>query len=158
MKIWCVDHSGMSSHVYSELFFTKQEAQAAFDNHNLPNTYCKMYQVEDIWGYCGRCFNKVINEVIASRDSGDDFIFVHGLVEELREAAAHCGIEMFNADAIWVSELPDRVTDHYALSVAWVSEGKLNHQMYKFEALGAWYGLPTIVERRSKWEATSNVE
>lgn len=158
MKIWCVDHSDMSSHIYFEKFFTKQEAQAAFNNHNLPNTHCKMYQAEDLWGWCGRHFDKVINEVIESRDSGDDFIFVHGLVEELREAAAHCGIEMFSADAIWVSELPDRVTDHYALSVAWVSEGKLNHQMYKFEALGAWYGLPTIVERRSKWEVVENVE
>lgn len=158
MKIWCVDH-GFSYNTYSELFFTKQEAQDRYDSlYAGPGSYRKLYQVEDIWGWCGRHFNKIINEVIASRDSGDDFIFVHGLVEELREAAAHCGIEMFNADAVWVSELPDRVTDHYALSVAWVSEGKLNHQMYKFEALGAWYGLPTIVERRSKWEATSNVE
>lgn len=158
MKIWCVDHA-LTWSIHSEVYFTKEEAQERYDHYSsIKDAYVKMYQVEDIWGWCGRHFNKIINEVIASRDSGDDFIFVHGLVEELREAAAHCGIEMFSADAVWVSELPDRVTDHYALSVAWVSDGKLNHQMYKFEALGAWYGLPTIVERRSKWEATSNVE
>lgn len=150
MKIWCVDHSGMSSHIYSELFFTKLEAQAAFENHNLPDTYCKMYQVEDIWGWCGRHFDQIIHEVLVSRDSGDDFIFVHGLVEELKEAAAHCGLEQFSADACWQTELPDKVTDQFVLSVAWVSEGKLFHRIHRFEALGAWYKKPTIVERRSK--------
>lgn len=152
MKIWCVDHSGMSSHIYSELFFTKPEAQAAFENHNLPDTYCKMYQVEDIWGWCGRNFDQVIHEVLASRDSGDDFIFVHGLVEELKEAAAHCGLEQFSAEACWSDEADNRVTDTFVLSVAWISEGKLIHHIHRFEALGAWYKNPTIVERRSKWE------
>lgn len=152
MKIWCVDHSGVSSHIYSSLFFTKQEAQAAFDNLNLPNTYCKMYQVEDIWGWCGRNFDQVIHEVLVSRDSGDDFIFVHGLIEELKEAAAHCGLEQFSADACWQTELPDKVTDQFVLSVAWISEGKLFHRIHRFEALGAWYKNPTIVERRTKWE------
>ena len=158
MKIWCVDYAGFSPSINSRLFFNKEEAEDFDKAWSFDGAYHKMYQVEDIWGWCGRHFDKVINEVIASRDSGDDFTFTHGLVEELREAAAHCGIEMFSADAVWVSELPDRVTDHYALSVAWVSDGKLNHQMYKFEALGAWYGLPTIVERRSKWEGANNVE
>lgn len=152
MKIWCVDYSGLSHMIDSTLFFTKAEAQNRYDT--LPNADCykKMYQVEDIWGWCGRNFDQVIHEVLASRDSGDDFIFVHGLIEELKDAAAHCGLEQFSADACWSDEADNRVTDTFVLSVAWVSEGKLFHRIHRFEALGAWYKNPTIVERRSKYE------
>lgn len=152
MKIWCVDHAGLSWNIRSDLYFTKAEAQEQYDKYNIDGFYRKMYQVEDIWGWCARHFDQVILEVLNSRDSGDDFIFVHGLVEELKEAAVHCGLEHFSADACWQTELPDRVTDQFVLSVAWMSEGKLFHRLHRFEALGAWYKNPTIVERRSKWE------
>ncbi len=153
MKIWCVDHAGLVFNIYSELFFTKEEAQNRYDSlYAGPGSYRKMYQVNDIWGWCGRHFDEVILEVLNSRDSGDDFIFVHGLVEELKEAAAHCGLEQFSADACWQTEFPDKVTDQFVLSVAWISEGKLFHRIHRFEALGAWYKNPTIVERRSKYE------
>ena len=91
MKIWCVDWSGLSYNIYSNLFFTKAEAELQMDA--LPNSGCykKMYQVEDIWGWCGRHFDEVILEVLNSRDDGDDAIYIYGLVNELREAAAHCG-------------------------------------------------------------------
>ena len=152
MKIWCVDHAGLTFNIYSDLFFTKEEAQNFYDSlYAGPGSYRKMYQVEDIWGWCGRHFDQVILEVLASRDSGDDFIFVHGLVAELKEAAAHCGLEQFSADACWSDEADNRVTDTFVLSVAWTSEGKLFHRIHRFEALGAWYKKPTIVERRSKW-------
>lgn len=153
MKIWCVDYAGLTFNVYSELFFTKEEAQDRYDSlYAGPGSYRKMYQVEDIWGWCGRHFDQVILEVLASRDSGDDFIFVHGLIEELKEAAEHCGLEQFSANACWQTELPDKVTDQFVLSVAWISEGKLFHRIHCFEALGAWYKNPTIVERRSEWQ------
>lgn len=153
MKIWCVDHAGLTFNVYSELFFTKEEAQDRYDSlYAGPGSYRKMYQVEDIWGWCGRHFDQVIHEVLASRDSGDDFIFVHGLIEELKEAAAHCGLEQFSADGCWSDGADNRVIDTFVLSVAWVSEGKLFHRIHRFEALGAWYKNPTIVERRSKWQ------
>ena len=152
MKIWCVDYSGLSHNIYSSLFFTKAEAELQMDA--LPKTDCykKMYQVEDIWGWCGRNFDQVIHEVLSSRDSGDDFIFVHGLIEELKEAAAHCGLEQFSADACWPDGADNRVIDTFVLGVAWISEGKLFHRIHRFEALGAWYKNPTIVERRSKWQ------
>lgn len=151
MKIWCVDWSGLGFNIHTNLYFTKAEAQANYDKYDIDGFYRKMYQVEDIWGWCGRHFDQVIREVLTSRDSGDDFIFVHGLIEELKEAAAHCGLEQFGADACWQTEL-DKVTDQFVLSVAWVSEGKLFHRIHRFEALGAWYKNPTIVERRSKYE------
>ena len=151
MKIWCVDYAGFSPSISSRLFFTKEEAEDFDKSWSFDSAYHKMYQVEDIWGWCGRHFDQVIHEVLSSRDSGDDFIFVHGLVEELKEAAAHCGLEQFSADACWQTELPDKVTNQFVLSVAWISEGKLFHRIHHFEALGAWYNYPTIVERRSKW-------
>lgn len=152
MKIWCVDHA-LTWNIHSEVYFTKEEAQERYDHYSsFKDAYVKMYQVEDIWGWCGRHFDQVIHEVLNSRDSGNDFIFVHGLVEELKEAAAHCGLEQFSADACWQTELPDKVTDQFVLSVAWISEGKLFHRIHRFEALGAWYKNPTIVERRSKYQ------
>lgn len=152
MKIWCFDHASLSYNIHSDLYFSKEEAQERYDAYNFDGAYRKLYQVEDIWGWCGRHFDQVILEVLASRDSGDDFIFVHGLIEELKEAAEHCGLEQFSANACWQTELPDKVTDQFVLSVAWISEGKLFHRIHRFEALGAWYKNPTIVERRSEWQ------
>lgn len=149
MKIWCVDYSGLSHNIYSSLFFTKAEAELQMDA--LPKTGCykKMYQVEDIWGWCGRNFNEVIHEVIKSRDNGDDSIYIYGLVNELKEAAAHCGLEQFSVDAFWLNRY------EFLLSVAWMSNGALHHNTRKFNAVDDRYEYPTIVERRSKYESKS---
>ena len=147
MKIWCVDYSGLSHNIYGELFFTKEEAQDRYDSlYAGPGSYRKMYQVEDIWGWCGRHFDQVILEVLASRDNGDNFTYIYNLTNELRDAAAHCGLEQFSADAFWTSG------DDYVLSLAWISEGNLIHRTFGLDAIDDKYEYPTIVERRSKWE------
>ena len=147
MKIWCVDYSGLSHNVYSSLFFTKAEAELQMDD--LPKTDCykKMYQVTDIWGWCGRHFNEVILEVLNSRDDGDDSIYIFGLVNELREAAEHCKLEHFSIDGFWVNRY------EFCLSVAWFHDGKLHHSTRHFDANDKFYEYPTIVERRSKWQS-----
>ena len=146
MKIWCVDYSGLSHTISSTLFFTKAEAENRYDS--LPNTNCykKMYQVEDIWGWCGRHFDQVILEVLNSRDNGDDSIYIYGLVNELKEAAAHCKLEQFSVDAFWLNGY------EFLLSIAWVSNGELHHSTRSFGAVDEKYEYPTIVERRSKWQ------
>ena len=146
MKIWCVDYSGLSHMVHSTLFFTKAEAELHMVI--LPNAGCykKMYQVEDIWGWCGRHFNEVINEVLRSRDTGNDAIYIYGLVNELKEAAAHCKLEHFDVDGFWANE------QEFVLSIAWMSEDKLNHRTFHFNARDDFYEYPTIVERRSNYE------
>ena len=146
MKIWCVDYSGLSHTISSTLFFTKAEAENRYDS--LPNTDCykKMYQVEDIWGWCGRHFDEVILEVLNSRDDGDDSIYIFGLVNELKEAAAHCKLEHCSIDGFWVNE------NEFCLSVAWFHDGKLHHSTRHFDARDDFYEYPTIVERRSKWQ------
>lgn len=146
MKIWCVDHSGVSSHIYSSLFFTKQEAQAAYDNLCSPNSYCKMYQVEDIWRWCARNFNEVISEVLASRDDGNGKIYIYNMCNEIKEAALHCGVFQCSVDGFWTDE------QGFVLSVAWYYDGKLNHRTWHFDARDDFYEYPTIVERRSKYE------
>lgn len=146
MKIWCVDYSGLSHNIYSNLFFTKAEAELQMDA--LPNAGCykKMYQVEDIWGWCGRHFDQVILEILNSRDNGDDSIYIYDMVNEIKEAAGHCGLKQFSVDAFWIN-------DHeFLLSVAWVSEGELHHSTCSFDAVDTYYNYPTIVERRSKYE------
>lgn len=146
MKIWCVDYSGLSHNIYSTLFFTKAEAELQMDA--LPNAGCykKMYQVTDIWGWCGRHFDEVILEVLKSRDDGDGAIYIFNLVNELREAAKHCKLEHFSVDGFWVNE------QEFCLSVAWFHDGKLHHSTHHFDARDDFYECPTIVERRSKWE------
>lgn len=146
MKIWCVDYSGLSYTISSTLFFTKAEAENHYDTLPYADCYKKMYQVEDIWGWCGRHFDEVILEVLNSRDDGDDAIYIFGLVNELKEAAAHCKLEQYGIDGFWVNE------NEFVLSVAWVSDGKLNHSTRYFDARDDFYEYPTIVERRSKYE------
>lgn len=146
MKIWCVDHA-LTWSIHSDVYFTKEEAQERYDHYSsLKDVYVKMYQVEDIWGWCGRHFDKVILEVLSSRDTGDGAIYIFGLVNELKEAAVHCKLEHFSVDGFWVNE------QEFVLSIAWMSEGKLNHRTHHFDASDKFYEYPTIVERRSKWQ------
>ena len=147
MKIWCVDYSGLSHTISSTLFFTKAEAENRYDS--LPNTGCykKIYQVEDIWGWCGRHFYEVVLEVLSSRDTGNDAVYIFGLVNELKEAAAHCKLEHFSVDGFWANE------QEFVLSVAWMSENKLHHLTRHFDASDEIYEYPTIVERRSNYES-----
>ena len=146
MKIWCVDYSGLGHTISGTLFFTKAEAELQMDA--LPNFGCykKMYQVEDIWGWCGRHFNEVINEVLASRDDGNDRIYIFGLCLELKEAAKHCKLSHSSVDGFWVNE------NEFVLSVAWMSESNLYHRTWHFDARDDFYEYPTIVERREKYE------
>ena len=87
MKIWCFDHASLSYHIHSDLYFSKEEAQERYDAYNFNGAYRKLYQVEDIWGWCGRHFNEVIIEILASRDVGDGSIHIFGLRDEIVEAA-----------------------------------------------------------------------
>ena len=145
MKIWCVDHSGVSSHIYNSVFFTKQEAQAAYDA--MPSDCCKkMYQVEDIWRWCARNFYEVLIEIVASRDDGDGRIYIYNMCNEIKEAALHCGLFHCSVDGFWTDE------QGFVLSVAWCYDGELKHRTWHFDARDDFYGCPTIVERRSKYE------
>jgi hypothetical protein len=146
MKIWCVDHA-LTWSIHSDVYFTKEEAEERYNHYNsIDGAYAKMYQVEDIWGWCGRHFEKVANEIIASRDNGDNFTYIYGLVEELKEAAAHCGLEMFDVEGFWTSDYA------FVLSIAWVSEGKLHHYTDQLDALDCRYEYESIVKRRAKYE------
>ena len=145
MKIWCVDHAGLSWNIRSDLYFTKEEAQAQYDKYDIDGFYRKMYQVEDIWGWCARNFDKVIIEVLVSRDDGDEAIYIYGLIDELREAAAHCKLEHFRIEGFWLSPY------EFALNIAWFHEGQLHMDTRHFYANDKRYEYPTIVERRSKY-------
>ena len=146
MKIWCVDYSGLSHNIYSNLFFNKAEAELQMDA--LPNTGCykKMYQVNDIWGWCGRHFHEVVLEVLSSRDDGNGKTYIFNMCNEIREAAKHCKLEKFSVDGFWVNE------HEFVMSVAWMSEEKFYHYTFHFDARDEIYEYPTIVERRSEWE------
>lgn len=147
MKIWCVDYAGLSYHISSHLFFDKMEAEDFYESRNHCGNYVKMYQVEDIWGWCARNFQKIVNEVIASRDNGDDFTSVYGMVEELKEAAQHCGVEHYDISAFWLDH-----DDQFVLTVAWFHDGKLHQYTDCFYGLANVYNYPSIVERRSEWQ------
>ena len=149
MKIWCVDHAGLSWNIHSELFFTREEAQERYDAYNFDGAYRKLYQVEDIWGWCARNFQEVLTEIIASRDDGDDKIYIYNMCNEIKEAALHCGVLQCSVDGFWTDE------QGFVLSVAWYYDGKLNHRTWHFDARDDFYRYPTIVERRIEWEKKS---
>lgn len=147
MKIWCVDYAGLSYHISSNLFFDKMEAENFYESRNHCGNYVKMYQVEDIWGWCARHFDKVIHEIIASRDNGDNYTYIYGMANEVREAAEHCGVEHCSVDAFWADG-----NDKFVFSVAWFQDGKLFHYTDCFDGFDTRYDYSTIVERRSKYE------
>lgn len=145
MKIWCVDYAGLSYNISSHLFFTKAEAEDFYESRNHCGNYVRLYQVEDIWGWCGRHFKEVLYEIIASRDDGNGSTFIYGMENEIREAAIHCGVEQFNINAFWIK-------DEFVLSVCWCHGGELCHFTDWFYGNDTPYNYSTIVERRSKWE------
>lgn len=146
MKIWCVDYAGFSPSISSRLFFTKAEAEDFDKSWSFDGAYHKMYQVEDIWGWCGRHFNEVIIEILTSRDTGDDSTYIFGLRDEIVEAAEHCGLKQCSVECFWINHY------EFVLSVAWISEDELKHQTRYFQADDRVYKYSTIVERRSKWQ------
>lgn len=146
MKIWCVDYSGFNPSINSRLFFTKEEAEDFDKSWSFDGAYHKMYQVEDIWGWCGRHFNEVILEILATRDTGDGSTYIFGLRDEIVEAAEHCGLKQYDVDCFWINRY------EFVLSVVWISEIELKHQTRYFRAVDKAYKYPTIVERRSKWD------
>lgn len=147
MKIWCVDYAGFSPSISSRLFFTKEEAEDFDKAWSFDGAYHKLYQVEDIWDWCASNFDKVVNEIISSRDDGDGSTFIYGMVNEIKEAAEYCGVEQFNVNGFWT-----KGDEQFVLSVCWCHDGKLHHYTDWFYGIDAPYNYPTIVERRSKWE------
>lgn len=147
MKIWCVDYAGLSYHISSYLFFDKMEAEDFYESRSHCGNYVKMYQVEDVWGWCGRHFDQVIHEIIASRDDGDGSTFIYGMANEIREAAIHCGVEQFNINAFWT-----KGDEQFVLSVCWCHGGELHHYTDWFYGIDTLYNYPSIVERRSEWQ------
>lgn len=147
MKIWCVEYAGMNSIINRKLFFTKAEAEDFYDYYGFEGAYHKMYQVEDIWHWCARHFNEVLYEIITSRDNGDNYTYIYGIADEVREAAEHCGVEHCSVDAFWADG-----NDKFVLSVAWFQDGKLFHYTDCFDGFDTRYDYPTIIERRTKWE------
>lgn len=153
MKIWCVDYAGSIPRINSRLFFNKREAEDFDKSWSFDGAYHKMYQVEDIWGWCGRNFNEILREIIHSRYTYDDnSCYIYNMCNEIKEAAEHCDLKQFSVDGFWVDG------EQFIVSVAWVSEDKLHHITHKVHGLDKPYHYPTIVERRSKWEVTENVE
>ena len=150
MKIWCVDHAGLSPRISSDVFLTKEEAQAAYDKYDIDGFYRKMYQIEDIWHWCARHFKQVVNEIVASRDSGEGYHYIYNLVEELRKTAEHCGVEKFSFDLIWADMSWDRDYDVCFLTLAWSQYGKLEHMYFKLNGCDKPYEYFPMYERG--WE------
>lgn len=149
MKIWCVDYSCLSWHVSSKVFYSQEEAIEFANSLQDDDCHRKIYQVDDIWGWCGRNFDKVIVDIIESRDTGD-YICVRGIVAEIAEAAEHCGIKFSSAKMDFVADHED--WDDYVLSVAWFVDDELHHMLYTLEGVNCPSRCHSVVERRNVYE------
>ena len=145
MKIWCVDNSNSFYNIHSQLYLTKAEALKAAKEYPV----CTIYQVEDIWGWCARNFERVIEEVIAKRTEDNGYVCLGGLAEELRETAEHCGIKHFNVKLVCHDCLDEEV-DSYTLTVAWYHQNKVYNEVYHLTGLEYFYELIPLY--KEGWE------
>ena len=129
MKLWNVDWAtAFSSHIYSELFFTEREADEFIENKNV--SYTKKYQVEDIWHFTARNFERVISGIIEKRTSDDGNVSIWddedvSIDEEIEAMAEELGIEQFSCERWETFGNPG--ISVYAFSAAWVYNGELHH-------------------------------
>lgn len=130
MKLWNVDWtSAFSNHVYSELFFTEREADEFMEDH-AGASYIKKYQVEDIWHFAARNFERVIIDVIANRVSEDGNVSIWNdedvsIEEEIEALAEEFGIKQFSCERWETFGNPG--ISIYAFSAAWVYNGEFHH-------------------------------
>lgn len=130
MKLWNVEwFTAFSSHIYSELFFTEREADE-FIEERCAASYAKKYQVEDIWHFAARNFERVISDIIEKRTSDDGNVSIWNdedvsIDEEIEALAGELGIKQFSCERWETFENPG--IDVYAFSAAWVYDGELHH-------------------------------
>lgn len=130
MKIWCVDYAGLNPSIYSKLFLLKEEAEEWDKSWSFEGAYHKMYQVEDIWGFAARNFERVIANLIESRTSDDGNVRIWNdedvsLNDEIEALAEEVGIKQFSCERWETFENPGITI--YAFSAAWVYDGELHH-------------------------------
>lgn len=133
MKIWCVDHSGLSWNIHSDLYFTKEEAQAAYNKYDMDGFYRKMYQVEDIWGWCARHFEHIIERELEDCGLSTGIVDVNRFIQKIREAAVEVGVCEISVKAILTREGFDDDISDFTVSIAWYQDHKMFHKMYAFE-------------------------
>lgn len=129
MKLWNVEWAtAFSSHTYSELFFTEREADEFMEHKGVP--YVKKYQVEDIWHFAARNFERVISDTIENRTSDDGSVSIWNdedisIDEEIEALAGELGIKQFSCERWETFENPG--ISVYAFSAAWVYNGEFHH-------------------------------
>ena len=136
MKLWNVEWAtAFSSHTYSELFFTEREADEFIEEH-CAAPYVKKYQVEDIWHFAARNFERVISDIIEKRTSDDGNVSIWddediSIDEEIETLAEELGIKQFSCERWETFGNPG--ISVYAFSAAWVYNGELYHYIDTWE-------------------------
>ena len=140
MKLWCVNYATpFSYHTHSEIFLREEDARK-FYNSRPENRYRSISPVSDIWNWCARNFEEVLNlimdqHLVGEDNSGEEIYNVTTLVQDIANEMTEDGITERSVILKKTrSSFDDNVND-YSLSVAWVYDNYLHHKMFTFEGV-----------------------
>ena len=140
MKLWCVNYTTyFSYHTHSEIFLREEDARK-FYNSRPENRYRSISPVTDIWNWCARNFEEVLNlimdqHIIGEDNSGEEIYNITTLVQDIVNEMTEDGIK---EPSIILKKTRDGFGDNpndYSLSVAWVYDNYLYHKMFTFEGV-----------------------
>lgn len=140
MKLWCVNYSTpFSYHTQSGLFLREETARKFYESRP-ENCYRSISPVSDIWNWCARNFEEVLNlimdqHLVGEDNSGEEVYNISTLVQDIADEMIEDGIK---DPSIILKKTRDGFGDSpndYSLSVAWVYDNYLYHKMFTFEGV-----------------------
>lgn len=140
MKLWCVNYTTyFSYHTHSEIFLREEDARK-FYNSRPENRYRSISPVTDIWNWCARNFEEVLNlimdqHIVGEDNSGEEVYNVTTLVQDIANEMLEDGIKEPSIILKKTRSSYDDKLNDYSLSVAWVYDNYLYHKMFTFEGV-----------------------
>lgn len=140
MKLWCVNYATcFSYHTYSKLFLREEEAQK-FYNSCPENCYHSIGRVTDIWNWCARNFEEVLDLIMSKHfvcedNCGKAVYNVSTLVQDIVDEMTEDGISVRSVILEKTRESFDDNINNYSLSVAWVYDDYLHNKLHTLKGV-----------------------
>lgn len=140
MKLWCVNYATyFSYHTHSEIFLREEDARK-FYNSRPENCYRSISPVSDIWNWCARNFEEVLDFIMSQHlvgedNCGEEIYNISTLVQDIVDEMTEDGIGVRSVILKKTRESFDDNVNDYSLSVAWMYDDYLYHKLYTFEGV-----------------------
>ena len=140
MKLWCVNYATyFSYHTHSEIFLREEDARK-FYNSRPENCYRSISPVSDIWNWCARNFEEVLDFIVSQHfvcedNCGEGVYNISTLEQDIVDEMTEDGIGVRSVILKKTRESFDDSVNDYSLSVAWMYDDYLHHKLYTFEGV-----------------------